>query len=111
MPTNNETWLPTREYVLGEAKPIEVEVRHLRGQALTGATATLKIYDSGGTLVASPAMSVTAVGSRANLSAQVTSGGGMNLPSTGDYLAVVTFTLGTLVRIWKIPLLVSAATS
>jgi hypothetical protein len=102
----NENLLEKKEWVRGEAKPIEITVRHLLGADLTGATCSIEIFDSEEASVYTANITPTISTSRAEIaSANLTTDGGTpTFANLGNYTAAITFVVGTLKRVWKVPI-------
>jgi len=105
----NEVTLGRKTFILGEEKPVRVQVKHERGIDISAGTATIIIYDSAGaTTLSSQSMSVS---SAAVCSYQLTTGAGKNITAAGEYRAIVTFVYSGVTRKWQIPITVKAAPS
>lgn len=97
--------LPGRNFILGETKIIGVKsVRQVDNTSLTGTTASVSIYDSGGSLIVTASMTVSYDATNARVRAQyaLATGSGKTITTAGTYRAeyLLTFPDGT-IMIWQ----------
>jgi hypothetical protein len=100
-----QTNLPKISVRFNTERTVKILVTNPEGGAMTGATASLLVYDDDDVLVATLAGTVTIEGNKAYITRLIkfkTSSG--DVTAVGDYNIILSVTLSTEVGRWKIPL-------
>lgn len=102
---SDEVTLDKRLWRWGEEKHLTLLITRDDLGSLSGATAKIDVYANDGTPVATDvSMSVTSSPTYARATVILKAKSAGELPSPGHYNGFVTFTLGSLIRKWRVPI-------